>query len=176
MWRIAMVGMWLVVGSVLWTVPSQAAPLDPLSFTSLGILNTTDTISINTDTLQLTGGVSYTGVLDPVSGAGIFTFDGISGTNISIFGTRTLGLLPRANVSSELVKKSGDRGAPRLCRGAPSAGGLWGAPGAPHVLRRPAAACPPTDECARTRRQRATRSRRRSGARRSAARSAIPLP
>jgi hypothetical protein len=62
-------------------------------------LNTTDTISVNTDTLQLTGGASYTGVLDPVSGAGIFTFDGISGTNLSIFGTRTFGLLSKGDIS-----------------------------------------------------------------------------
>lgn len=62
-------------------------------------MNTTDAISINTDTLQLTGGVSYTGVLDPVTGAGIFTFDNISGTNLSIFGTRALGLLSKDNLS-----------------------------------------------------------------------------
>ena len=76
-----MVWKWLVVGSLLWTVPSQAALLDPLAFTSLGTLTTTDAISINTDRLQLTGGVSYTGVLDPVSGAGIVTFNDISSTN-----------------------------------------------------------------------------------------------
>lgn len=97
--KIAVVWIGLVVGGLLWTVPSQAALLDPLAFTSLGTLNTTDIISINTDTLQLTGGASYTGVLDPVSGAGIFTFDDISGTNLSIFGTRTLGLLSRGSIS-----------------------------------------------------------------------------
>lgn len=99
MWKIAVVLKWCVVGGLLWTVPSQAAVLDPMAFTSLGTLNTTDTISINTDTLQLTGGASSTGVLDPVSGAGIFTFDSISGTNLSIFGTRTLGLLSKGNLS-----------------------------------------------------------------------------
>ena len=97
--RIAVAWMWLIGGSLLWTVPSQAAGLDPLAFSSLGTVSTTDTISINTDTLQLTGGASYTGVLDPISGAGIFTFDGISGTNLSIFGTRTLGLLSKGNLS-----------------------------------------------------------------------------
>jgi hypothetical protein len=44
--------------------------LDSWAVTSLGTLNVSDTISINTDTLQLTGGASYTGVLNPVSGAG----------------------------------------------------------------------------------------------------------
>lgn len=62
-------------------------------------LNTSEAISINTDTLQLTGGASYTGVLDPVSGVGIFGFDSISGTSLSINGTRTLGLLSRGNIA-----------------------------------------------------------------------------
>ncbi len=73
--------------------------LDPLAFTSLGTLSTTETVSIDTDSLTLTGGASYTGVLDPASSAGIFTFDDITGTNLSIFGTRTLGLLSRGNIA-----------------------------------------------------------------------------
>ena len=40
-----------------------------------------------------------TGLLDPVSGAGIFTFDDITVTNLSIFGTRTLGLLSKGNIA-----------------------------------------------------------------------------
>lgn len=93
--RMAVVWAWLVVCSLLWTVPSQAALLDPLAFTSLGTLSTTDTISINTDTLQLTGGASYTGMLDPVSGVGIFTFDDISGTKrISLANPDKAGLQP----------------------------------------------------------------------------------
>lgn len=39
-----------------WAVPGQAALLNPWTFTSLGTLNTSDAITINTDTLQLTGG------------------------------------------------------------------------------------------------------------------------
>jgi hypothetical protein len=62
-------------------------------------LNASETVIINTDTLALTGGAAYTGVLDPVSGAGIFTFDNITGANLSIFGTRTLGLLSRGNIA-----------------------------------------------------------------------------
>lgn len=88
--------LWMMV-ICLWTVPSQAALLDPWAFTSLGTLNTSDGITINTDTLQLTGGASYTGVLDPVSGAGIFAFDDMTATNISIFGSRSLGLLSKSN-------------------------------------------------------------------------------
>ena len=83
----------------LWAIPTHAAVLDPWAFTSLGTLNASDTISINTDTLQLTGGASYTGVLDPVSGASIFAFDDITGTSLSIFGTRTLGLLSTGNIA-----------------------------------------------------------------------------
>lgn len=88
--------LWLVV-FCLWTVPSQAALLDPWAFTSLGTLNTSDAITINTDTLQLTGGASYTGVLDPVTGAGIFAFNDMTTTNISILGSRSLGLLSKNN-------------------------------------------------------------------------------
>lgn len=93
--KMAVVWMWLVLGGLLWTVPSQAVVLDPIAFTSLGTLNTTDPISINTDTLQLTGGASSTGVLDPVSGAGIFTFNDISGTKrISLTNPDKMGLQP----------------------------------------------------------------------------------
>jgi hypothetical protein len=73
--------------------------LDPWAFTSLGTLNASQPIIINTDTLALTGGETYTGLLDPVSGAGIFAFDDITGANLSIFGTRTLGLLSTGNIS-----------------------------------------------------------------------------
>lgn len=89
----------LTVVICLWAIPSQAAVLDPWAFTSLGTLSTSESISINTDTLALTGGASYSGVLDPVSDAGIFTFDDINGTNLSIFGTRTLGLLSKGNIA-----------------------------------------------------------------------------
>lgn len=90
--------LWMMV-ACLWAVPGQAALLDPWAFPSIGTLNTSEAITINTDTLQLTGGAEYTGVLDPVSGAGIFAFDDLSGTNLSIFGIRTLGLLSKGSIS-----------------------------------------------------------------------------
>lgn len=93
-----MICAWAVV-LCLWGLPSYASGLDPWAFTSLGTLNASDAISIDADTLQLTGGASYTGVLDPISGAGIFAFDDISGTNLSIFGSRTLGLLSKSNIA-----------------------------------------------------------------------------
>ena len=64
----------------------QAAILNPWAFTSLGTLNASETVNINTDILVLTGGATYTSVLDPVSVAGIFTFDDITCTNRSICG------------------------------------------------------------------------------------------
>lgn len=78
--------------------PVQAATLDPFAFTSLGTLDAVAPLSINTDTLQMTGGASYTGVLDPSSGEAIFTFDSIMGTDVSIFGSRSLGLLSRSDI------------------------------------------------------------------------------
>ena len=79
--------------------PSQAATLDPFGFTSLGTLDTVAPLSINTDTLQMMGGASYTGVLDQDSGEAIFTFDSIKGTDVSIFGSRSLGLLSRSDIA-----------------------------------------------------------------------------
>ncbi|MCE9537301.1 MAG: hypothetical protein K8R65_12960 [Nitrospirae bacterium] len=93
-----MIQAWTIVFCI-WAIPTHAAVLDPWAFTSLGTLNASDTISINTDTLQLTGGTSYTGVLDPASGASIFAFDNITGTNLTIYGTRTLGLLSTGNIA-----------------------------------------------------------------------------
>jgi hypothetical protein len=93
-----MIRVWTVV-FCLWAIPSQAAVLDPWAFTSLGALNASETVIVNTDTLALTGGAAYTGVLDSISGAGIFSFNGISGTNLSIFGTRPLGLLSRGSLA-----------------------------------------------------------------------------
>ena len=72
-----MIRVWTVV-FCLWALPSYAAVLDPWVFTSLGSLNASETVNINTDTLALTGGAAYTGVLDPVSGAGIFAFHDIT--------------------------------------------------------------------------------------------------
>ena len=66
-----MIRVWTVV-FCHWALHSQAAVLDPWAFTSLGILNVSETLNINTDMLVLTGGAAYTGVLDPVSVAGIF--------------------------------------------------------------------------------------------------------
>jgi hypothetical protein len=81
-----MIRVWTVV-FCLWALPSQAAVLDPLAFTSLGTLNTSETVNIDP------------GMLDPVSGAGIFTFNDVTGTNLPIFGTSTVSLLPKDSIA-----------------------------------------------------------------------------
>lgn len=101
-WRRHM-SLW-IVAFCLWTVPSQAALLDPWAFTSLGTLNATEAVTINTDTLQLTGGASYTGVLDPVTGAGIFAFDDMTATDISILGSARWACCQRA--TAHLLERS----------------------------------------------------------------------
>lgn len=77
----------------LWTVPGHAAVLDPGASTSLGVLNTTQPVSINTDTLALTG------VLDPITRTNPVTFDTISGADISIIGARPVSLLSKGNIT-----------------------------------------------------------------------------
>jgi len=86
-----------IVACCLWAVPSHAAVLDPLIFTSLGVLDPTGAVSINTDTLELTGGASFNGVLDPISGDAVFTFENVTGGDISVTGVRSLALLSKSN-------------------------------------------------------------------------------
>jgi hypothetical protein len=86
-----------IVAFCLWALPSHATVLDPLLFTSLGVLNPTGAVSINTDTLQLTGGASFNGVLDPISGDAVFTFENVTGGDISVTGVRSLALLSKSN-------------------------------------------------------------------------------
>ena len=74
-----------------------------------------------------------------------------------------------APMYSEPVNESHCRGAPRLRRGAPSAGGAWGAPGAPHVLRSPGVSFALTA-------RREARSPRAGGARSAPLRTASPCP
>ena len=85
---------WTVV-ICLWAIPSQAAVLDPWAATSIGTSNASEPVDIET----LISSGDNAGMLDPVSGAGIFTFHEITGTNRSTFGTRTLGLLSRDSIA-----------------------------------------------------------------------------
>ena len=63
---------------LLWSTGALAAPLDPGAFTSLGAsLTCTSTITVDTDTQELTvdGATTYTGVVS--GGVAVFTFDDI---------------------------------------------------------------------------------------------------
>ncbi|MDP1770509.1 MAG: hypothetical protein Q8L74_17140 [Nitrospirota bacterium] len=62
--------------------PNSCRRSRSLGLHALETLNASDAISINTDTLQLTGGATYTGMLNPVSGASILAFDDITGTSL----------------------------------------------------------------------------------------------
>ena len=97
----------LAVASGLFFVDSAFAdPLDPNAYTSLGTLNPAGDVTINTDTLtvSISGGATYTGVLQS-QGAGnpeiaVFTFDDValgSSINVSVGGSRPLALLSQAD-------------------------------------------------------------------------------
>jgi hypothetical protein len=77
--------------------PVEALQLNPDDFSSLGTVSATNDIIINSDTLQLSGGASFIGILDPVSHAAVFTFDNIQAGNISVLGASPLALLSRGN-------------------------------------------------------------------------------
>jgi autotransporter-associated beta strand protein len=94
---------YLVLASM---VAVHGAPLDPNAFTSLGTLDVSaGTITINTDTLAISGAASFTGVAMPQSGGpeiAVFTFDGIdilAGATIAVSGTRPLALLSQGDIT-----------------------------------------------------------------------------
>lgn len=80
----------------LAAVTTQAAPLDPNAFTSLGTFNPGSNVTVNTDTLAMTGGVSGTGV--NASGVAVFTFTSVTlnnGISVTATGSRPFALLSR---------------------------------------------------------------------------------
>ena len=100
--------LWLCA-SALWLMllatTADAAPLDPNAFTSLGTLNVTSgTLTINTDTLGISGAAAFTGVVH-VQGAGlpdiaVFTFDELaieSGVTLNLIGSRPIAILSKGN-------------------------------------------------------------------------------
>jgi hypothetical protein len=87
------------------SAPAQAQR-DPNSFTSLGTLNVTSgTLTINTNTLQMTGAATFTGVsLNQANAPGIavFNFSNItigSGVTVIVVGSRALSLLSLGNAT-----------------------------------------------------------------------------
>lgn len=88
-----------VISILLMAGPAEALQLNPLDFSSLGTLNATTDIVINSDTRQLSGGAFFTGVLDSTSNATVFTFDSIQAASISILGSSPLAILSKGNIS-----------------------------------------------------------------------------
>ena len=88
-----------VIVILLVAGPAEALQLNLLDFSSLGTLNVSTDIVINSDTRQLSGGASFTGVLDATTNATVFTFDSIQAANISILGSSPLAILSKGNIS-----------------------------------------------------------------------------
>ena len=112
-----------VIACTLFACHANADVLDPNDFSSLGTLNlASGNITIDTDTLTISGAVNFNGVAgnqgglaDSFGGAAgplgipeiaVFTFDDISltgTTSITVTGTRALALLSRSNVTIDVL-------------------------------------------------------------------------
>jgi hypothetical protein len=100
-------------------VAVQGAPLDPNAFTSLGTLNVgAGTLTINTDTLAISGAAAFTGVVH-VQGAGlpdiaVFTFDDLaiaSGVALILQGSRPIAILSKSDaIIDAVINASGASG------------------------------------------------------------------
>ncbi len=120
---------------LLSAMTAQAAPLDPNAFTSLGSFNPGSNVSVNTDTLAMSGGATFTGVTS--GNIAVFTFTTVNlsaGITITVTGSRAFALLSRGTMSiagTVDVSASGNtRGAGGHNGNASSAGGFGSGPGA----------------------------------------------
>jgi autotransporter-associated beta strand protein len=120
----------------LLSASTIAAPLDPNAFTSLGTLDVTSgTLTINTDTLGITGAAAFTGVSMAQSGGpeiAVFTFDDIdiaAAVTITVSGIRPLAFLSQGDIviDTTINLNGGDGGAYSGTMG--GAGGLAGPAG-----------------------------------------------
>lgn len=78
----------------------HAAALDPNAFTSLGTFSPGSNVSVNTDTLAMTGGATFTGVTS--GNIAVFTFASVtlnSGVTITATGSRSFALLSRGGMT-----------------------------------------------------------------------------
>ena len=88
---------WAVALLISTLAPTAGAtPLDPGAFTSLApSLAPPAALSVDTDTLQMSGGASHTGVVD--GGVAVFTFDDVllDGVDLVVTGSRPVALLSK---------------------------------------------------------------------------------
>jgi len=99
----------------------HGTPLDPNAFTSLGTLDVSaGTLTINTDTLAISGAAAFTGVVH-VQGAGlpdvaVFTFDDLtiaSGVTLTFQGSRPIAILSKSDaIIDAAITVSGLNGQP----------------------------------------------------------------
>src|SRR5688572_5431292 len=84
--------------ALVFAPDASGAPLDPLVYTSLGNLAPTGTVTVNTDTLTMSGGgVSETGI--DVGGVAVFTFDDVDiDTTFNVVGSRPLAILSKTTL------------------------------------------------------------------------------
>ncbi len=121
----------------LLAVSAQAVPLDPNAYTSLGTLNVgSGTLTINTDTLAISGAASFTGVVQAQAPGlpeiAVFAFDEIDVTGnveVSVTGSRPLALLSQGDATIALVIVEGGGGAGGAGVGQAGAGPGGGAAG-----------------------------------------------
>ena len=94
------------VFATLLLAPAASGQLDPNAFPSLGTLNVSSgTLTINTDTLSMSGAASFTGVALNQNGGpqvAVFDFSSItigSGVTVTLIGSRPLALLSLGNAT-----------------------------------------------------------------------------
>lgn len=146
--RRVVIARWIALGLMLLAPgePARSAALDPNSFTSLGALSlSSGNITINSDTLAISGAASFTGVLfdqgtivqnsvtDFDRQVAVFDFSDINlaiGVGVTITGSRPVALLSRGNLAlNQVIGISGANGS-GVTGGSASAGGGAGGNGA----------------------------------------------
>jgi len=116
------------------SILGRAEALDPNAFASLGTFNPGSAVTVNTDTLAMSGGASFTGVTS--GNIAVFTFASVtlgSGITVNVSGSRCFALLSRGAMSiNGTVNVSASGSAGGACGGAgqtSAAGGPGSGPG-----------------------------------------------
>lgn len=128
----------LAVAPLLGADLLLAGTLNPLAFSTIGTLNVNSgSITINTDTLGITGAATFTGVtFNPISGPqmAVFNFGNFNvgaGVAINVVGSRPLALLSRnsMNIASGITLDGGIASVPGAGAAGPAGGFAGGAGG-----------------------------------------------